>query len=95
MKLNKVIIFLCILATLKSLACPGCMDNSWHLARPFDTKEYHPVECNCECRKLNIARGECLDCGHKHFFEPQYIIRRPGAQKTVTGWRKIPSCPCH
>lgn len=62
----------------------GCMDNSWHLTRPFDSKEYHYVKCNCPCRKLNLARGECTECGHAHDFAPQIIIRRPGAaQKTL------------
>jgi hypothetical protein len=77
------------------IACPDCLDNSWHLERPFDNKEYHRVECNCPCRKLNIARGECLDCGHFHFFPPQIIIKRQRPQNALTGWRKIPAHICH
>jgi len=93
----KLFLLLTIFLTMniQIAACPHCLDNSWHLERPFDNKEYHPVECNCECRKLIIARGECLECGHKHYFAPQVIIRGPQSQKTVTGWRKIPSCPCN
>jgi len=46
---------------------PGCMDNSWHLQRPFDDKDYHYVYCNCECtkrHKILADRGKCLQCGH-------------------------------
>lgn len=92
----KKLIYLCIFFVFNSqiVSCPHCLDDSWHLERPFDNKEYHPVECNCPCRKLNIARGECTECGHKHYFAPQVIIRRPQPHKTVTGWRKIPSHIC-
>lgn len=88
------IFLLCFFIGTQTFSCPHCLDNSWHLEQAFDTKEYHPVECNCPCRKLNIAQGECTDCGHKHFFAPQIIIRRPQPQKVLTGWRKIPHHVC-
>lgn len=93
--MKKILLSLVLLITMTQIfSSPGCMDNSWHLARPFDNKEYHYVQCNCPCRKLNIARGECTECGHKHDFPPQYIIRRPRPQNALTSWRKIPARIC-
>lgn len=92
--MKNMLLGLLLVTTSHVFSCPGCMDNSWHLQRPFDTKEYHPVECNCPCRKLNIARGECTECGHKHFFEEQIIIRRPKPENAQTSWRKIPHSIC-
>lgn len=68
-----------ILLGNQSFGSIGCMDNSWHLSRLFDSKEYHYVKCNCPCRKLSLARGECTECGHKHDFQPQIMVRRPNA----------------
>lgn len=65
-------------------ASPGCLDNSWHMARSFDTKSYHPVAyqvgtyqtyCQCPCRKLSLNRGQCFECGHRHDMAPMHIIR--------------------
>lgn len=67
-----------------ALASAGCMDNSWHLAKPFDSKEYHIVShkignheshCQCPCTKMSFDRGKCLECGHKHDIQPWIIIR--------------------
>ena len=46
----------------------GCMDNSWHLKRSPDYKNYHYVECRCPCKQQTILenRGQCLRCGHYH-----------------------------
>ena len=83
-----VIMIIMILFTQLVSASPGCMDNSWHLARPFDNKEYHIVShkigkdefcCQCSCRKLSLSRGQCLECGHKHEIQPWIIIRTPRA----------------
>jgi hypothetical protein len=66
-------------------AAPGCRDNSWHLARPFDNKEDHLVandccghtmHCQCPCKKLNY-KGYCNDCGHFRYMQPWHIIRTP------------------
>lgn len=73
-----------------ALGSIGCMDNSWHLAQPFDSKEYHYVKCNCPCRKLGLARGECTECGHAHDFAPQYIIKRPNAPVREIPANRIP-----
>lgn len=86
--MKRIIFLLFILSLSKDaqiFASPGCMDDSWHMTRPFDSKEYHIVThkvgkdetcCQCPCRKLSLARGECLACGHKHDIQPWIIIRR-------------------
>ena len=63
---------------------PGCMDNSWHLKRPYDYKEFHYVTasdggyCKCPCSKYiaqygkQCPRGRCPVC--KHYRVPQPII---------------------
>lgn len=41
---------------------PYCLDNSEHLEKAYDDKEWHSVECYCPC---NIIKGSrCLECGH-------------------------------
>ncbi len=77
MKLERILVYLLFYTAPSLFAGIGCMDDSWHLARPFDAKEYHFVKCYCPCRKISLARGECLDCGHKHDIQPMYIIKRP------------------
>lgn len=69
---------------LLAIGSPGCMDNSWHMKQPFDTKSYHVVSrnvgnsetyCPCPCKKLTFDRGICLECGHAHDVQPWVIIR--------------------
>lgn len=81
-----LIILISLLSYVFASASPGCMDNSWHLERPFDNKEYHIVGrkigkqetfCPCPCRKLSLSRGQCLECGHKHEMQPWIIVRTP------------------
>ncbi len=52
----------------------GCMDNSWHLQKRYDYKEYHFVSCNCPCSKGKLLndRGKCLSC--QHYRDPQPFI---------------------
>jgi hypothetical protein len=68
MKMNKYFIaslLLCISG--KIYAKIGCMDNSYHLTQPFDSKNYHFVACNCPCEITVIKnRGKCLKCLHFH-----------------------------
>lgn len=72
------------------VASPGCMDNSWHMERPFDAKEYHIVSrsvgkaqtcCHCPCRKLSLNRGQCTECGHRHDVRPWIIVRASKEKK--------------
>lgn len=60
----------------------GCIDNSWHLAKAYDAKDYHLVQCNCQCSKhpQSADRGQCQKC--KHFRDPRpYIIIQPSKSK--------------
>jgi len=47
-------------------AAVGCMDNSWHLKKKYDYKEYHHVHCTCPCeQQYEIMRnGRCFKCKH-------------------------------
>jgi hypothetical protein len=46
----------------------GCMDNSYHLTQRYDAKEYHYVQCNCDCSKERQfpQRAQCSQCLHYH-----------------------------
>lgn len=59
----KYIILLLTLVTSPLFTSNSCMDNSEHLARPYDTKEWHAVpSCSCPC---DIVKGRhCIECGH-------------------------------
>lgn len=51
------------------VAAPGCMDNSYHADECgplYDYKNYHPVECNCQCDRYAhlLDRGMCRHCRH-------------------------------
>ena len=52
----------------------GCMDNSWHLQKKYDAKEYHYVACNCPCTSTIANRNQCLCCNHYHDAQPWIII---------------------
>jgi hypothetical protein len=45
-----------------------CLDNSYHLKRKYDYKNYHYVACTCPCSEYqNFSnRGECQQCRHYH-----------------------------
>lgn len=86
--MKKLLVLISIMAPCLH-ASPGCLDNSWHLERMFDTKEYHVVSrkvgksetyCPCPCRKLSLIRGQCLECGHKHEMQPWIIVRKQSAR---------------
>lgn len=57
------------------IAAPECMDNSYHLTRRIDHRDYHYVSCNCPCQKrykILDQRGICTQCGH---FRDPYASR--------------------
>lgn len=78
--MNKHITLLCALLCIARSAYgdPDCLDNSWHLAKRNDTKEYHSVACTCPCTKQKILadRGQCLVCRHYRYPRPFIIIQR-------------------
>lgn len=52
----------------------GCMDNSWHLQKKYDSKEYHYVACDCPCTDTIANRNQCPCCDHYHDAEPWVMI---------------------
>lgn len=69
-KLPVVIITLIVIinAYLHLNAAAGCLDNSWHMKKFPDFKEYHAVQCNCPCWKYKqlADRNKCVKCLHYH-----------------------------
>ena len=69
---------------LTLMASPDCMDNSWHLAKKLDFKEYHLVSegkhaCHHNCytdphSTITNDRGYCTGCGHYHRPRPFIIV---------------------
>ena len=72
---NSRIFFLLLLATSTSIyGSPACLDNSWHLEKRYDSKNFHSVDCNCPCEKqykIMEYRGKCSKC--EHFRVPKQI----------------------
>lgn len=66
----KKIILLCTLLQCSTILHGeiGCMDNSKHMdySDGPDYKEYHYVQCNCECSRYaqSFNRGRCERCWH-------------------------------
>jgi hypothetical protein len=53
----------------------GCMDNSYHLQKRGDFKNYHYVTCACPCSRNKIlADGRCLRCNHRRDAHSQIIV---------------------
>jgi hypothetical protein len=81
-------VLLLALGTSTSLlkASIGCLDCSWHLAQPFDSKNEHPVQCNCPCEKqykLSPIRGKCPQCGHERYAQPFIIVGQAAVTKIL------------
>lgn len=76
---------ICINAYLHLNAMVGCLDNSWHLKKFPDYKEYHMTDCNCPCWKYKTRedRNQCTRCLHYHTFEPV----NPKIEKAFHGTR--------
>ncbi|HSW73612.1 MAG TPA: hypothetical protein VLG71_00485 [Candidatus Limnocylindria bacterium] len=68
-----------LLATWHLRASIGCLDNSWHLQKRYDSKEYHPVKCTCACEKehkIYHDRNRCSKCMHFHDAKPVMVISK-------------------
>lgn len=88
--------FLLITLYLPLHARPGCLDNSYHLAKRGDPKTYHELkdiyQCDCECEKkyVMMADGTCTKCMHRH--DSMYLqdfFERTKAQKAVINIREL------
>lgn len=81
---KKLIIISLVIIHARLHSSPGCIDSSWHLAKPNDDKSYHVVgrnvgnhemHCPCPCTKLSLDRGQCLECRHRHVIPAMHIVR--------------------
>ena len=70
----KKLLFSLFLFTAPFIAGPNCMDNSKHLTKAYDDKEWHSVECYCDC--TTIKGGHCADCGHMQDAHPITVVER-------------------
>lgn len=69
-----IMIFMISLITTPLFAGPYCMANSENLAKPYDTKEWHYADCDCNCKAEAIKGGHCLECGHLQDARPITIV---------------------
>lgn len=70
----------------------GCLDTSYHLAQPFDHKNYHFVSCNCPCSKKVIEnRNQCIECKHFHLPNPWHTATFSTVKRNAD--RRIPIIP--
>ncbi len=60
--MKKIMILMLLLSINPISASVNCLDNSQHLKRDFDDKEWHSVACDCRC--TNVRKGYCVECGH-------------------------------
>ena len=78
--MKKIILTLALLTT-PLLAGPYCIDNSEHLTKSYDDKEWHSVECACDC--TTIKGNHCIECGHMQNAHPTTIIE-PKKTRPIT-----------
>lgn len=80
-KVTKLGLLLCIAVINQiSHARVGCIDNSFHLKKWPDFKQYHYVQCSCPCKEFAHVAGRdtCLKCGHYHAPLPKiHITKNP------------------
>ncbi|HLW72703.1 MAG TPA: hypothetical protein VKR54_01510 [Candidatus Babeliales bacterium] len=95
--MKKIIVLTLFLITTPLLAGPYCMNNSENLAKPYDTKEWHYVDCDCNCKGEVIKGNHCIACGHlqyaplmtivsstkKSHITPQSIVHAPDNPENV------------
>lgn len=58
------IILILIIGNHDTFGSLGCMDNSYHMEKPYDMKNYHYVHCDCPCQSIGNTRGKCRKCLH-------------------------------
>lgn len=82
--MNKLPIFVLMTIVIINIylyinAAHNCLDNSWHMTKRYDSKEYHKVQCNCPCWKYKELpdRNKCSKCFHYHKPEGNFGVRKP------------------
>jgi hypothetical protein len=78
----KKLLYSLFICTAPLIAGPNCMDNSQHLTKAYDDKEWHSVECYCDCS--TIKGGHCADCGHMQNAHPMTVIQPMKIRTTPT-----------
>jgi hypothetical protein len=63
------------------------MDNSEHLRKAYDNKEWHHVECYCSCD--TIKGGYCIECGHLQDAQTYDIVKATKKNTYVNNLIKI------
>ncbi len=84
--MKKIFALIAMTCVINSYANNACMDNSWHLKRAFDNKEYHHVVCSCPCAEYpKLAdRAQCTKCRHSRDPRPFVIIKNVAKQAVAT-----------
>ena len=87
-------ILLSFLAINQNYGAIGCQEKSWHMKKKYDRKNWHPVQCNCQCHKYPQAPdGTCSKCGHRHEDPRLGLILLPESEKlekkVVIRWRVL------
>jgi len=75
------IIIIGILYSTSFFAGVNCIDNSEHLKKRYDDKEWHSISCDCNCEI--IKGGYCTECKHLQNAHPLMVIT-PKPKKIVS-----------
>lgn len=76
-----IIILIATLYAIPFFAGINCIDNSEHLAKRYDNKEWHSIACDCNCE--TIKSGRCTGCGHLQNAQPLTVLRSTSTKKIV------------
>ncbi len=96
--MKKLYIRLIIVSAVNLTAAPGCIDNSYHLTKLFDYKNYHYVSCNCPCQKqykITSKQAQCQKCHHyrdPYYANPLVQKKQPVLCFTPTNYT-VTDCP--
>ena len=86
----KKLFFSLFLSIAPLVAGPNCIDNSQHLTKAYDDKEWHSVDCACDC--TTIKGSHCADCGHMQNAHPIIVVGSK-TKNTTSAKIYIPETP--
>lgn len=64
--MKRFLLLLLFASTFSIQAQIGCMEKSTHLHTPYDTKNFHYVQCNHDCTTFIHPYNRCPECLHFH-----------------------------
>ena len=76
-----IMVIVAMLYGAPSFAGTNCIDNSEHLEKSYDDKEWHSVACDCNCEI--IKDGYCTECKHLQNAHPITVISSPKTKKVI------------